>query len=217
MKNFKSLFIVAVLLCVGISTANAQFSPVSFGIKGGVNLANFSGDAQTDVRFKYQFGTVLQVNLPAGLFILSGVEYTAKGAKMTYTGSDDKEYTANFNPQYLQVPVRLGYKMSVLPTINIKFSGGSYYAYGIAGKAKFNGPVTLNNRSYENGDKVGIFSSNGLNYDRQDFGVGAGVGIEFLGIVGLDLGYDFGLKNISGDDAVKVRNQNAYLTASLKF
>ena len=190
---------------MAVEALKAQLFPVSFGFKAGMNLANFGGDTRSDAKLKYQFGTVVQANLPAGFYVVSGVEYTAKGAK----ARAENGTMTSFSPHYLQVPVRLGYEVGVLPEVNLQFSAGPYFAYGIAGKAKIEG------------EKISMFGEDGLNYDRQDFGVGVGVGVEFLRIATVTLGCDFGLKDISRREGAytigKVRNQNAYLTVGVKF
>ncbi|MDR2954228.1 MAG: PorT family protein [Prevotella sp.] len=51
---------------------------------------------------------------------------------------------------------------------------------------------------------------------RFDFGVGLGAGAEF-GKIGVGLGYDFGLANISDESGFSIKTQNAYLTLGYKF
>lgn len=209
----KTLLTTAILFSFAtIVSAQVPFSPVKFGIKAGMNLANFSGDQSSDAKLKYQAGITIDINLPANFYIASGLEFTAKGAKSDIVKAGNKA-EVKYNPLYLQVPLRLGYKVGLIPTMKLVFNAGPYYAYGIGGKAKFAGDFG----DIKAGTKVGIFSNNVLDYKRSDFGIGLGTGLEFLGRVSANLGYDFGLTNISGDSNNKVRNQNAYFTVGLKF
>ncbi len=210
MKTVKTLLFV-VALFIGIN-ANAQLgiNPLSFGIKGGVNMSNFSGDPEdTSAKAGWNAGITVDVSLPANFYIASGVELTTKGAKYKQSvvigGDAISLVEAKANPMYIQVPVHLGYKIKAFPTTNIVFHGGPYWAYGISGKTKVEG------------QKYDFFGSDANEAKRNDFGLGFGAGVEFLGKITAGIGCDFGLLNISRVDNYTVRNQNAYFSVGYKF
>ncbi len=200
MKMTFKTCLVAIALLIGINTY-AQDKPITFGVKAGVNLSNVGGDIDgTDAKIGFNAGVTLDYGFTPDVYLLTGLQLTTKGFKV-------KDLDINSNLMYLQLPVHVGYKLTVAEATKIVFHAGPYAAYGIGGKTEY---------SDEDGTyKPNSFSKGG--YKKFDFGLGLGVGAEF-GKIGVDLGYDFGLANIvdtEGDG--KVRNMNAYLTLGYKF
>lgn len=199
MKALKLVLLTAALF-IGMK-ANAQLIPFSIGIKGGVNMSNFSGDVDNKSnRAGFNAGLTARLNLPASLYVASGVEITQKGAK--YDGDNKNKVKAN--PLYLQIPAHLGYKINLIPTTRLLIHAGPYWAYGIGGKVK------------TGGEKKDFFGSANYQAKKNDFGLGLGVGLEVWKF-GVDVGYDFGLSNISRNSDVKMRNRNGYLSFSYRF
>lgn len=205
MKTIKTVLFAAALF-IGVN-ANAQLGlglvPFSFGIKGGPNMSNFGGDVHdTSARAGFNVGLTFDLSLPANFYLASGVEFTTKGAKYRLDGVDGK---ISANPRYIQVPVHIGYKIHVLPSTNILFHAGPYWAYGVGGRNKIDG------------EKYDFFGKGDNELaKRNDFGLGIGAGVEFWKF-GVGIGYDFGLLNISRIDNTTIRTQNAYLSVGYKF
>lgn len=198
--------VLAVSLLIGIS-ASAQDSPIQFGVKAGLNLSNFGGKAGDDLDAKIGFnvGVTVDYALTEDVYLLSGLELTTKGAKLSESGAK-----LTFNPMYLQLPIHAGYKLAIAEGTKLVFHAGPYLAYGIGGKAKLTG---AGDEDY----KIDFFGSEEEGGAKSfDFGVGLGVGAEF-GQINAGLGYDFGLANISRSDDAKLKTQNAYLTVGYKF
>lgn len=208
MKNFIKISFVTLALLLA-TNASAQLLPVSLGIKGGVNLSNMNiKHAKTKSKTGYNAGLTLDINLPANLAIMSGLELNTKGTKIK--GTD-----ASINAMYLQLPVHLGYRVKLVPGVSAHFDFGPYFAQGLEGKIKY---------SDEDGSyKENTFSDDG--FKKFDWGLGVGVGVTFLGKIQVRAGYDHGLANIGrkvelggevlGD--VKVKNRNAFLSVGYKF
>jgi len=190
------LFILAAsFTCV--SLVNAQDSPLTFGVKGGVNYSNFGGDLKSTKNvIKYQFGVTVDYEIIGGIYLQSGLELVTKGSKTKSSGTNTK-----YNPMYLQVPIHFAYKHEIAEGTKLVVSLGPYAAYGIGGKVKGE-------------TKENIFGKN--RFQRFDFGIGGGLGVEF-GKIAVMAGYDFGLTNISDMKGVDVKNRNAYLTLGYKF
>ena len=200
MNKIIKISLATLFLLLTTVTVNAQLLPVSLGLKGGVNFSRANGDI-TKNKSGFNAGLTLDLNLPAGWAIMSGLEITTKGTKF-------KESDVSVNAMYLQLPIHLGYKFGV-PGAKFHFDFGPYFAQGIGGKTK---------NSYL-GEKVNTFDY----YDKFDWGLGLGVGVTFLGKIQIRMGYDLGLKNIAGkfkeEDGVdaKFKNRNAYVSAGLMF
>lgn len=232
-----NLSFVAILLLFA-TIVHAQDTPVSFGVKTGLNLSNANSDNyDTDLKIGYNVGFTMNIALPVnGLSIMSGLEFTTKGLKdisQTQQGITIKILTTA-DAMYLQVPVHLGFKADISRDAKIIVRGGPYFAYGIGGKTKQEGlsiksdgrTVTLDYNSMldwfesEGQDISGIKkeidtfdSDQGLK--RFDIGIGAGIGIEFSS-VSATIGYDLGLVNISRDSD-PYKNQNIYLSLGYRF
>lgn len=213
MKNIRYYLIAAALLMA--LTGKAQDSPLTFGIKGGVNLSNFS-DNVGDPKPKagYQAGITLDCKITTDVYILTGLEVTNKGAKEKYMESDGEKITLKHKPLYLQLPVHAGYKMAVGESSRIVLHAGPYLAYGISGKL----------------NEIDYFGDNGF-AKRFDYGFGLGVGLE-VGKFAFNVGFDSGLANIvndviivdsngnvmsASDDSRKMKNQSSYFTLGYKF
>ncbi len=194
MKTTFKTCLVAIALLIGVNTY-AQDKPVTFGVKGGLNLSNISGDvSESKAKIGFNVGITLDYGFTPDVYLLTGLELTTKGFK--------EDGDASSNLMYLQLPVHVGYKLSVAENTKIVFHAGPYVAYGIGGKTAA-------------GDiKVDSFGEDRFN--AFDFGLGLGVGAEF-GKIGVGLGYDFGLTNIIDLGGANVKNMNAYLTIGYKF
>lgn len=196
MKNFIKISFVSLALLLA-TNVSAQLLPVSLGIKGGVNLSNMDIKGEkTKSRPGYNAGVTLDVNLPANLALMTGLEVTSKGAKA-------KHGDASINATYLQLPVHMGYRIKLVPGVSAHFDLGPYFAQGISGKNKD-----------DDGDKENTFSDDGCK--KFDWGVGVGVGVTFLGKIQVRAGYDHGFSNIARGEG-NVKNRNAFLSAGYKF
>ena len=195
MKKVLQASLIAVALLVG-SNVSAQDSPIQLGVKAGVNLSNFGGDVEgTKAKVGFNAGVTLDYNFTPNVALLTGLEFTTKGAK--YKHLDD----ASVNAMFIQLPVHVGYKLPVTETMKVVFHAGPYAAYGIGGKNKIEGV------------KFDTFGKDALK--EFDFGVGLGAGLEF-GQIGVGLGWDFGLADLSRGDG-SVKTQNGYLSLGYKF
>lgn len=92
----KKFLLAAVFACCGFGAAHAQ----SFGIKGGFNFANLSGDSANDfnVLTSFHVGGLYEVRLLDYLSVQPELLYSVQGAKV-----QDEEIKLN----YFTVPVML--------------------------------------------------------------------------------------------------------------
>ena len=127
---------------------------------------------------------------------------TLKGAKVN--GGSLASIT--FNPYYLEVPVRVGYKYAVNDDFSLFGSVGPYIAVGLFGKAK-----AKVDGDYFDFDEIGgnsasedIFGDDGLK--RFDFGLGLKAGVEFSKKYQVAISYDFGLVEVIKEVGMKNRN-----------
>lgn len=198
MKWFTKTFALTLVLLFTGSVAYAQILPLSLEVRAGSNLSNMSiKDIDTKAKAGFNGGLALQLSVPlTGLFVESGVFFTSKGAKLneTFMGVQNK---TTINANYLQVPVLVGFKLSALPLLRIKFYAGPYFAQGIGGKT----------------GNLDTFRGDGL--QRFDSGITAGAGAELFKFT-LNLGVEYGWTNVSHTD-VRMRNQNSFITLGYKI
>jgi hypothetical protein len=206
--------LIAVAILIG-TNAGAQNSPVTFGVKGGVNLSNFRGDVeQNKPIFGFNAGVTMDYAFAPGMYLMTGLELTTKGTKQEEK-EDGDSWKETMSPMYLQLPVHFGYKIDVAPGTRVVLHAGPYVAYGIGGKST----IKLNGKEI---GSTNIFSDTEIDGEKIpaaeafDYGVGLGTGIEF-GKITIGLGYDLGLANFTGVKEVKMHNMNAALTVGYKF
>ena len=136
---------------------------------------------------------------------------TLKGAKI----DGGSLASIKFNPYYLEVPVRVGYKYAVNDDFSLFGSVGPYMAVGLFGKAK----LSIGNAIGDWADIEGMESVGGLEgksvsedifgddgFKRFDFGLGLKAGVEFNKKYQVALSYDFGLIDVQKDLGMKNRN-----------
>lgn len=200
MHKIKIILFITIILW-GLQ-AKAQIIPLSVGIKGGVNTSNLNGGLDTDSRGGFNAGLMARLYIPY-LYVGANAEITQKGAKIkNFSKPQSGNSETKANPLYLQIPVHLGCEIILGLSARLRLEAGPYWAYGIGGKLK------------EGGEKVDFFGKD--TFKKNDFGLGAGVGFDFWKL-GVDVGYDFGLTNISRFETAKVHTRNGYLSFSYRF
>lgn len=204
MKLFltRTLFIsICLLPFLSISAQDKRFT---LGVKAGFNMSNFGGDLKRsdldDINPKagYNVGVTVDFAFSPDIYLLTGLEFTTKGA---YEYRKGKEISVD--AMYMNIPLQLGYKMQIDNKPKFVSRIGPYIGYGIAGKTK---TKELNKQS-------NTFSTEGLK--KIDLGIGAAVGIEVNNIA-VDLGYNFGLLDISRTKE-KIRVRNFFANLGYKF
>ncbi len=227
--NILKIFVILAIAFFSVVNANSQESQFSLGVKGGVNLSNVDNENfNTDAKVGYKFSVVAEYGLPQNFFLRSGLDFNSKGFKldMVLEGDNNKDglfgdyqtTKSSWNEVYLQLPIVLGYKISVTDEFKINFVAGGYLSYGVGGKitGKVEGFLVTpsGEKGYYNREiNENVFADNVLK--RFDAGLTGGVGAEYKSIT-FDLGYEYGLCNIyQGSNSIN--NRNAFFTVGYKF
>ena len=190
-------------LLAGVSFA-AQAQSVSYGIKAGASLTNFTGDGTGDLKnvFGFHGGLVANFAVNDAFSIQPEVLYSMKGAKseenlgMGYTSKS----TAHLH--YIDVPV--------LARVN---AGGLFFELG----PQVGFLVAAKSKNEITGGVLGGTSTNDIKNELSsvDFGYAAGLGYQISNGPGIGLRYNGGLTNLDKDSgSSKVRNSafQLYLT-----
>lgn len=181
MKSIKVLLLSSLFLAFTgvISVSNAQL-PIDFGIKAGINLANFSGtDADLDSRQAFVVGASLDISLPMfPVGIESGVYYSQKGVE---PGPNTLKL------DYIEVPVLAKLKFGPPGPFSPHVVAGPYVGFNIVSEIEDN-----DGNTFELDDFI----------NEVDFGGMLGVGADFnLGLTKLSaqVRYSMGLTPVYTD------------------
>ena len=170
-----------------------SYSQISWNAKVGMNMSNFTGDMDTDMRIGFNVGVGMEYQFSDMWSIQPSLMFTQKGAKQD---------EVKMNPMYLEIPVLAAARFAVVDGQNVVVKAGPYLACGIAGKYKIAGV------------KEDFFGDNGGG-KRFDAGLGVGVAYEINKFF-IDLSGEFGLAKLAdGDGAPK--NMNFSIGVGYKF
>ena len=179
-----------------------SYSQISWNAKVGMNMSNFTGDADTDMRVGFNLGVGMEYQFTDMWSLQPSLMFTQKGAKL----GDMKA-----NPMYLELPVMAAARFDVANNTNVVINAGPYLACGIAGKSK----VDMGNVEYKiAGVKEDFFGDNGGG-KRFDFGLGVGVAYEINRFF-VDLTGEFGLTKVY-DASGSPKNLNFSIGVGYKF
>lgn len=182
MKKIFSLLIV--LTC--ILSVNAQ--DFKFGVSGGMNLNSITNNEN---KIGYNVGVKGEYFFKddKGLYLDMGIMLTNKNWETPYYyNNGDKSATKwSANPHYLNIPIHIGYMMSVSKIFSVFVNAGPYLGVGLFGKYN----MTSSNKNTTVADN--IFEDY---LKRFDYGIGGKIGVEYAKHIQLSAGYDWGLKNL---------------------
>lgn len=160
---------------------------VYYGLRLGVGFATVSSDDRYldggSMKAGLDVGVVVGIELGyrSPLFFETGLLYMEKGGKGT---CDGKKFT--YSLDYLELPLVLKYRVDIDRMFSIQPFFGGYMALGVGGKIK------------DFGQRAAYSSFDDDAFKRFDGGIRIGCGVQY-DFLYAELGYDFGLANISHD------------------
>jgi len=108
----KNLFLITVMALFSIHTFNAQSDDATtqFGVKGGVNVANITGDdiGDLDARTSFNFGLFMEIPIMEGFSFQPEVLYSGQGFTIASNDQDnifDTDDNVEYQLSYIQVPL----------------------------------------------------------------------------------------------------------------
>lgn len=191
MKRIMCAALLTAALTTGASVfAQEQQTPgessltPKFGIKGGLNLTNMFVDDVSDENMKVGFNAGFFAKLPVarGFSIQPELLYTSKGAKLTYDNIIEGEGEYRFNLNYIELPV-----LAVINVAkNFNLHVGPYVSYLAEANIK---------KLDDDGDMDEIADLNTDNFNRWDYGLVGGLGIDISNFT-IGARYNYGLNEI---------------------
>ena len=199
----KKILVLFVLTAIAMVSVNAQDN-LKWGVMAGMNVSKYTFTG-FDNRVGFHAGVKAELGLSqeaSGAYMDFAALLTLKGAKI----DGGSLASIKFNPYYLEVPVRVGYKYAVNDDFSLFGSVGPYMAVGLFGKAKLKVDGDIADIAELGGNSMSedIFGDDGLK--RFDFGLGLKAGVEFSKKYQVAISYDFGLVEVAKDLGMKNRN-----------
>ena len=196
--------ILTAITVMSFAFANAQ--DVKFGLKGGINLSNFTGDIEdASSKVGFQVGGFAEFKLSDKFAIQPELLYSTQGAK--YKESEvNYLYKETINLGYLNVPVMAKYY--VIDKLSIE--AGPQIGFLLSAKDKWEETYL--------GEKYSGKESIKDSFKSVDFSLNVGAGYDFTENVSAGIRYNFGVSNISdfGDNG-KIHNNVISLSVGYKF
>ncbi|WP_080779143.1 porin family protein [Chryseobacterium phocaeense] len=209
-KLILGLAVTASSLAFAQQTPTSSSNPVTFGVKGGMNVSSLTNDSGLeDQGSKIGFNAGVFANIPVAesFSIQPEVLYSQYGDKYDRTISGNR-YSFARHHDYIAVPVMFQYNL--IP--NLYVEAGPEFGFMVNAKNKLKNE-TSNNVITESGDY-----KDDLN--KFNFGIGLGAGYYFTQNFGITARYVAGLTDIAkdrpnGSDAV--RNNAFQVGLAFKF
>lgn len=183
-----------------------QHNPESYlGLRLGVGFSTVNSDDRYldggSMKTGINVGAVagFQLGYRSPVYFETGVSYVEKGGEGRFENS---KFTYGLN--YIEVPLVLKYKIEPAYDFSIQPFFGGYVAFGVGGKIKDFGI----RQAYSSFDNEG--------FKRFDGGIKLGCGVQYDFLYG-EVGYDFGLANISHDYFDTSHTGSLYMTIGVNF
>ncbi|MDQ0781730.1 porin family protein [Chryseobacterium sp. W4I1] len=196
-KLILGLAVTASSLAFAQQTPTSSSNPVTFGVKGGMNVSSLSKDeGLDDQKSKIGFNAGVFANIPVAesFSVQPEVLYSQYGAKSDYTVLGNK-YSSSTKLDYIAVPVMFQYNL--IP--NLYVEAGPEFGFLVSAKNKIKNETNGNSSTSDNyKDDLKTFN----------FGIGLGAGYYFTQNFGITARYVAGLTDIAkdrpnGSDSVK--------------
>ncbi|WP_187261516.1 porin family protein [Pontibacter beigongshangensis] len=221
----KIAILIALVLGFTAPDVFAQQQPVRFGIKAGLNLANWQGESvksannlmdftngavSQQMREGFHAGAFVSIPIAPGFEIEPGLQYSQKGTRLTGTLPFEMadrlnvRATVTNKAEYLDLPVLA----KVYVGEGFHLFAGPQVSYLLSNKIQVRaGALGINVLNQEWDMKSGMREI--------DFAMTGGVGYRFSNGFNMSAGYDFGLSPI--DNAAAFKTYNSVIKASIGF
>lgn len=198
----KIILTVAAVCAFGFASAQES----KFGIKGGMNLANFSGDVEDNsTKVGFNVGGFVEIKISEKFSVQPELLFSTQGAQSKYT-EDTIKFKEELNLSYINIPVMA--KFYVADKFSLE--AGPQIGFLVSAKAKAEVTDGINSSSEEGDVKDGFKST--------DFGFNLGTGYDFTDNLSAGVRYNLGLSNILKDSgSTKLQNTVFSVSVAYKF
>lgn len=235
MKVFFKLFLLgALLLCVCTQAyTQTQRRLFTSDIHLGLNFAQMDikdANMYKDIKLGMQIGVNFNYKVLGNMQVQTGIFVTKRGLKQhidRYEVNTASEVAyrgdtiLNTAADYLQVPLCVGYEVYLTKHFAVNFNAGLYLAYGFKGKHREEGYVETIKDGKVTSIAVTLPFEETNTFDRKgwkrfDYGGIAKIGFVY-DIYTINLGYEYGLYNVSDDGRRELKNRNLFASLGFRF
>lgn len=207
-KLILGLAVTASSLAFAQQTPKSSSNPVTFGVKGGMNVSSLSKDeGLDDQKSKIGFNAGVFANIPIAesFSVQPEVLYSQYGEKSEYKNLLGTQFSASTKLDYITVPVMFQYNL--IP--NLFVEAGPEFGFMVSAKNKFKNETNGNSTTSDNyKDQLKTFN----------FGIGLGAGYYFTDNLGITARYVAGVTDIFKDNSGDaVRNNTFQVGLAYKF
>ncbi len=209
--------VVALLACGAMSAQAQKAGAFRFGVEGGMNVSKIT-NMGSDWRLGFSLGLRGEYNFTNNFYANAGLLWSQKGSKFEISQSV-AGYTATGtyknNPGYIQIPIDFGYRFNVGDGVSIFAQTGPYFAFGVAGKHKYELTNDFDSRLNKS-EESDFFGDNGA--QTFDGGWGVRIGVEASGFQ-VHMGYEYGFSTLfeTADGQDGNHNSNFNIGVSYMF
>ena len=233
----KKVILALITLLAATTLATAQMRP-SVKVEAGANFSNMTGKANGetkdgDMLIGYRVGAGVEFGISDGFYINPGLYFLSRGAKGTVELPKMTDYSMKVVSSTwlhnVEIPVHVGYRTAIAPDMAVSIQAGPWFSYGFLGKVSQKTTVTGEGKLADAAREYAKASDEATNNGETspyktdpkvlkpfDLGVGMQAAFEYRQF-GVNLGFEYGLLNTSGFDAVKVNNMNFYVGLGYRF
>ena len=204
-----------VLLIIMISMLSFQSYAQSFGVKGGLSLANMLAEDEDEtisdefsMRPGFHVGGFIDYSLSDFLSVEASLLLNTKGFKW-----EESDYIMKFKLLYLDIPIALKASYNLSDNLTMYGAVGPYFGIGLSGKVtdEYDGETDEDDIEWGNNEDEDDLK-------RFEFGATFGGGVE-IGAFQVGISYDLGLANISSytDYESAIKNRVLKFSVGYKF
>lgn len=204
MMKLRTILIGAMIAIGSVSMAQEN---VKYGLKAGVNLANYDAraaifDVNTQNLTSFYVSAFAEVPLAySGFYVQPGLSFQGKGGQLSgnfQDGGNVYGITVSERPYWLEVPVNLVGKTDIGNGTQLFVGAGPYVAFGVGGDYKINtkGAGVLD---WIPTMRTDLNFGNGGHLKSVDFGLNFIAGIELMNGLSVQGGYGLGLTDVGGN------------------
>ena len=233
----KKIILSLVTLLAATTLATAQMRP-TIKVEPGANFSNMTGKANGetedgDMLIGYRIGAGVEFGISEGFYINPGLYFLSRGAKGTVETPKVTDYTMKVVSSTwlhnVEVPVHVGYRAAIAPSMAVSIQAGPWFSYGFLGKVSQKTTVTGEGKLADAAREFAKTADDAVNKGDNnpyktnpkllkpfDLGVGMQAGFEYRQF-GVNLGFEYGLLNTSAFENTKLNNMNFYVGLGYRF
>jgi len=221
----KKILFILIAIVIGFETqVSAQVSPLKIGIRGGVNVADWRGDAvesfselaelssafKTESFTGFHAGVNLEIPVTAGFSIEPGLYYSVKGMRVSQTilegGFLNLKGEITSKLHYIELPVLA----KVYLTEGFYLTGGPQVGFLASNKMHAEAGIL--------GFSVGDSFDVNAGFRKVDFGLVGGIGYQFRNGININAFYDHGLSTLDeGNSDIDAYNRAFKFSLGYQF